>query len=534
MRPAGGLRSLIAAQSCCDTYRTADCLDITRTILFRVDPADSEPLFRQIAAQVRGAIAADRLGPGDRLPPARQLAEALDVNMHTVLRAYGDLRDEGLVDMRRRRGVIVREAAGGQARVIAAAAALAAEARRVGMAGTKWSRCSRRSCDGPHPPDGAGRGRVPAAAGGDRRRGDAPMAGGLVGPARPGRHHWGLTGDPNGHASPAVALALLVVPAVARQWSWPRWPSTPAGTGERARCRRPALAGVRGTRGALRGAVARCRSRQRGCDIVARGRARSPGRSAASVAAMIAAGWAAAVAVGPIRLGAPAAPDAPGEQGGAGLILRPGERAGWVGAGHARWPLMTAAVLAVATVVAAVVTAFWVAAACALAGLAMLLVGEVHVTAGVHGVRVSSPVGWPRVTLPLDQIEAARAIVLRPVDWGGWGYRGSLRLAGAPHLGGAPGRGPRAARLTDSGAFAVTVDGAAGAAAVVNAARPVPPAVLTLTTGRAELAARWRPWPARCAGPPRRTRPRSARPTRTARLVPSVHGGRDGRPGRGT
>ena len=101
---------------------------------FNVDPSAGEPLFRQIAGQVRGAIAEGRLGPGDRLPAARELAEALAVNMHTVLRAYGELRDEGLVDMRRRRGVIVREAAGGRARVITAAAALAVEARRVGMA----------------------------------------------------------------------------------------------------------------------------------------------------------------------------------------------------------------------------------------------------------------------------------------------------------------------------------------------------------------------------------------------------------------
>ena len=285
--------------------------------------------------------------------------------------------------------------------------------------------------------------------------------------------HWGLTGDPNGHASPAVALALLVVPAVAAavilaavaihtRRDRGKGP-VPAG---------PALAGVLAAGlGALFAVLSLA-------VVVANAGATSWHEAElplvwalASVAAMIAAGWAAAVALGPIRLGAPAAPDVPGgprEQGGAGLVLRPGERAGWVGAGHARWPLMTAAVLAVATVVAAVVTAFWVAAVCALAGLAMLLVGEVHVTASVHGVRVSSPVGWPRVTLPLDQIEAARAIVLRPVDWGGWGYRGSLRLAGRAAWVVRRGEALEL-RLTDSRAFAVTVDGAADAAAVVNA-----------------------------------------------------------------
>lgn len=76
-------------------------------MIFRIDPSAPEPLFTQIATQVRLAIASGELAPGERLPAARALAESLDLNVHTVLHAYQDLRDEGVVDLRRGRGAVV-------------------------------------------------------------------------------------------------------------------------------------------------------------------------------------------------------------------------------------------------------------------------------------------------------------------------------------------------------------------------------------------------------------------------------------------
>jgi GntR family transcriptional regulator len=80
-------------------------------VLIRVDPTSDVPLFAQVAASVRSDAAAGRLRPGDRLPAAREVADAVGVNLHTVLRAYQELRVEGLVDMRRGRGAVVTDAA---------------------------------------------------------------------------------------------------------------------------------------------------------------------------------------------------------------------------------------------------------------------------------------------------------------------------------------------------------------------------------------------------------------------------------------
>ncbi|AEG43859.1 GntR family transcriptional regulator [Isoptericola variabilis] len=80
-------------------------------MLWRIDPASDEPLYAQLVAQAHLAAARGELAPGDRLPAARELAESLELNVHTVLKAYQQLRDEGLIELRRGRGAVVTAAA---------------------------------------------------------------------------------------------------------------------------------------------------------------------------------------------------------------------------------------------------------------------------------------------------------------------------------------------------------------------------------------------------------------------------------------
>ncbi len=80
-------------------------------MLFRIDPSAAEPIFEQLVTQVRLAILNGALSSGDRLPSARELAAALNVNLHTVLHAYQELRDIGLIELRRGRGASVASTA---------------------------------------------------------------------------------------------------------------------------------------------------------------------------------------------------------------------------------------------------------------------------------------------------------------------------------------------------------------------------------------------------------------------------------------
>ena len=102
-------------------------------MLMKVDSSSDQPLFAQLAASIRADAAAGRLKPGERLPSAREVAESLGINVHTVLHAYQELRAEGLVELRRGRGAILTEAAAPLAALHPDVLALFTKAKELGL-----------------------------------------------------------------------------------------------------------------------------------------------------------------------------------------------------------------------------------------------------------------------------------------------------------------------------------------------------------------------------------------------------------------
>jgi GntR family transcriptional regulator len=72
-----------------------------------IQPSLPEPIFRQIAAQIRRLVASGQLEPGELLPSVREVAELHAINPMTVSRAYSLLEGEGLLERLRGKGMAV-------------------------------------------------------------------------------------------------------------------------------------------------------------------------------------------------------------------------------------------------------------------------------------------------------------------------------------------------------------------------------------------------------------------------------------------
>jgi len=72
-----------------------------------IDESDRRPIYRQVADEIKGLIARGELREGMALPPVRQVADDLGVNLNTIAAAYRDLQKEGLLKVRHGSGAIV-------------------------------------------------------------------------------------------------------------------------------------------------------------------------------------------------------------------------------------------------------------------------------------------------------------------------------------------------------------------------------------------------------------------------------------------
>lgn len=98
-----------------------------------IDHGSKEQLQDQVAGCIRRGVASGELSIGEQLPPAAELAAALSVDRNTVLAAYRQLRDDGLLEFRRGRGARVASTQPALSAVREQARALIAAAHEHGL-----------------------------------------------------------------------------------------------------------------------------------------------------------------------------------------------------------------------------------------------------------------------------------------------------------------------------------------------------------------------------------------------------------------
>ena len=76
-------------------------------MLIEIDFSSDEAIYMQVRNQIILGIATAEIREGDPLPSVRQMAQAVGINMHTVNKAYSLLRQEGFIQLDRRKGAVV-------------------------------------------------------------------------------------------------------------------------------------------------------------------------------------------------------------------------------------------------------------------------------------------------------------------------------------------------------------------------------------------------------------------------------------------
>jgi DNA-binding transcriptional regulator YhcF (GntR family) len=392
-----------------------------------VDPTATTPMFVQIATSITTQIATGTIATGARLPAAKDLADSLGVNVHTVLRAYQELRDEGQVELRRGRGVrvmtgrVVDHAAARRAALIATiwvplAIVVASEAVVIGVGGTGSPRL-------------------------------------IV--------HWGAGGDRYGPWwTYAILVAAIGLPVIALIGFFI--------------ARSTRMAGMNAWMPAIAMAITVFHTVGMGVGSVVLN------RSPLAPALPLGGGVALAVAAGLLTwwlLPREAAVTASVEAADT-MPVRHGEVVAWTGKVElAPWFLTLIAVVAAVLVVLGVLlflTLGWhvwpIFLAPALMLTALLTTAQFVVTAGPRGFVVRSTLGWPRLSVPACDLAAARVVQVDPMaDFGGWGIRWVIGPRGKGRWGIATRSGPGVEVIRRDGrSIVVTVDDAGTAAAVLE------------------------------------------------------------------
>jgi hypothetical protein len=149
--------------------------------------------------------------------------------------------------------------------------------------------------------------------------------------------------------------------------------------------------------------------------------------------------------------------------------LQPGEQAVWSARVQGRWALVAAATIAAGLVLAGLLSGqWWLTILGPLMGILTASVSEIVATADRRGLTIAyGPLGWPRQTVPLADIEAVEPVDIDPWRVGGWGYRKVPRRAGATAIVIRAGEGIRV-RRRDGRELLVTVPESATAAGLLN------------------------------------------------------------------